>query len=284
MASIGTIGGNSGSIHMHNYTLQQIRPPVGNIAIPIKTHFHLLLAWCLFCVSGTHVRDMEAPRVGGRVGCGYHKHVVRDANEIHDVAKGRYSCRVGRFALSLTAFGFGKRQHHEREKQPRRARPDEGMTPAPFRGDDSANDRAQCRADWNGDVENGQGVVPFRRGIAVGNQARTDRRIARFTKADEHAKRKHHSKRRREPRQDGAHAPYKNAGGDEPFARATVAEPAEDRRCDEVADHERRHEPPGLTVIDAEIFLQRRQNGRENIAVEVIEQIEAGKNEENPRG
>jgi hypothetical protein len=58
-----------------------------------------------------------------------------------------------------------------------------------------------------------------------------------------------------------------------------VAQPAEDRRGDEIADHERRHEPPGLTIVDAEIFLQRRQHRREHVAVEVIEQVEAGKDE-----
>ena len=202
--------------------------------------------------------------------------------EIHDVADGRSFGRLGRLALGLAAFQFGKRQHHEREEQPRRARPDERMPPAPVRGDESANDRAQRRADGNRDVENRQCVVPFRGGVAVGNQTRTDGRIARFAQADEHAKRNHHRKRRREPRQDCAHAPHKNAGGDEPFARPAVAQPAEDRRRDEIADHERRHEPPGLLVVDAEIFLQRRQHRREHVAVEVIEQVETGEDEQNP--
>ena len=212
----------------------------------------------------------------------HHEHVFRDAKKIHDVADGRSFCRLGRLALGLAAFEFGKRQHHQREEQPRRARPDEGMPPAPVLGDESANDRAQRSADWNRDVENRQRVVPFRRAIAVGNQTRTDGRIARLANADEDAKRDHHRKRRREPRQDCAHTPYTNAGGDEPFARAAVAQPAKDRRGEEVADHERRHEPPGLTVVDVEIFLQRRQHRGEHEAVEVIEQVEAGEDEQHP--
>ena len=55
------------------------------------------------------------------------------------------------------------------------------------------------------------------------------------------------------------------------------------RRLDD-ADHERRHEAPGLSVVEAEIFLQRRQHGREHEAVEVIEQVEAGEDDQNPGG
>src|SRR5579862_1984764 len=104
------------------------------------------------------------------------------------------------------------------------------MAPAPFRGNESTNDCAQRRADWNRNVEYGQRVVTFRRAIAVGNQARTDGGIAGFAQADQYAKRNHDRKRCREPGQDGTHTPYENAGGDEPFARPAVAKPAEDWR------------------------------------------------------
>ena len=141
------------------------------------------------------------------------------------------------------------------------------MPPAPFRRDDSADDRAQCGTNRNGNVEYGQRIIPFRGCIAVGNQARTDGGIARFAQADEDAKCDHHRECPGKARQDRAQAPYKNAGGDESFARPAVTEPAEDGRRDKISEHERRHEPSGLTVIDAEIFLQRRQHRREHIAV-----------------
>ena len=51
---------------------------------------------------------------------------------------------------------------------------------------------------------------------------------------------------------------------------------------EEIADHERRHEPPRLLVVIDEIFLQRSQHRREDKTIEGIEQIEAGEDAKKP--
>src|SRR5207244_12599827 len=78
--------------------------------------------------------------------------------------------------------------------------------------------------------------------------------------------------------------PNENSGGDEPVARRPIAQITENGRRNEVAEHERGDNPSGITVVDVQVRLQRGEHRGEDKAVQIIEQVQTGQDEQRPEG
>src|SRR6267143_1500046 len=67
-------------------------------------------------------------------------------------------------------------------------------------------------------------------------------------------------------------------------ARAAIAPRPENGRCDHVHDHERRNQPADLRVGQPHRALQLRHDGRYDVAIEVVQQVNRGQDAERTSG
>src|SRR6185312_11341280 len=85
----------------------------------------------------------------------------------------------------------------------------------------------------------------------------------------------------REAGKTGRETPEKNADRDRLRTGAAVAEPPEDRRGEQIDDQKAAHQAPELGIREPHrSLLEVRQQRRDDIAVEVVEEVDAGENGE----
>ena len=125
-----------------------------------------------------------------------------------------------------------------------------------------------------GDIEDGQGRIARDAGEEVRDPARTHRDEGGLADADDHPDGKQLRKILGERGAGGGEAPYHDPGQHEPFARIAVAQKTEERCGDEIAEHEGRCGPAAPGVAEMQVVLERRQHRGEDVAVEVVEEIQ----------
>ena len=84
-------------------------------------------------------------------------------------------------------------------------------------------------------------------------------------------------------RAQGGHAPKHRAGNDERLAGKAVSEPAGGRRGKHVEEKERGGEPAHLLVRGVELALDERDFAGEDVAVDVVEEVEADEQDQCPQ-
>lgn len=133
-------------------------------------------------------------------------------------------------------------------------------------------------------IENRERIVASSGRKRVRNQARSNRRVTRFAHSNQHAEPQQFIECLRPTGQHRAQAPDEDAERDEPFARKAIPEETEERRRDEIADHEDRIGPADFPVGDGELTFLLGQHRRHDRTVDVIDQIEPGQNDQQPKG
>ncbi len=177
---------------------------------------------------------------------------------------------------------FLEGQQQQGQEKAGRTRDDEGVAPAPEVGDLTTEDVAQGSPHRNGHVEDGQRIIAFGRPEGIRNPAGTDGGIAGLAQADQRAIDKQRAQRGRKAGQHGSQAPDEDAQGNQPFARRAIPQVAKERRGDKVSEHEGREQAPCLAIGQAHGALDRGQDRRQDVTIDVINQIEPGQDEQGP--
>jgi hypothetical protein len=168
------------------------------------------------------------------------------------------------------------------EQQTRAAGDEERRAPAELRVHEAAQDVAQRRADGDGGVEEREDAAAAILREVVGEQRRGDRRVGRLPDADGGAGGEEAEEAVREAAEHRRHAPDRDAEGDQPRPGALIAQRAEHRRGEHVDDHEAGHQEAGAGVGQLELghLAQALDERRDDVAVEVVEEVDEGEDQQ----
>jgi hypothetical protein len=164
----------------------------------------------------------------------------------------------------------------QRKQEPGQSDDEEGRAPAIVVCKLSPDDETEGTAGRDRRVEDGQGEPAAQRFVVVGDQGRGQRRIAGFANADQGAWHEYLPKAARQPGTGGGAAPQRHARSDQVFPREEVSKPAKSRRRDRVGDHEGRQHPAELHIAEMQLALDRLEDRRHNVAVDIVQKIDDG--------
>ena len=199
-------------------------------------------------------------------------------------ARSRFGHDFALDAVRLAPARLAQQQQAQRQQHAGQSGIDKRAAPVAMLREPAADGEADGRAERNRHVEKRQRGVASRRGEEIGNPARAHRDEAGLAHADDHADGEELREALRQAAARRGEAPDHHAAEHEIFSREAVAEIAEDRRGDEIAEHEGRGGPARVAVAQAEVLLQRRQHRRHDVAVEVIEHVQPGENRQRAPG
>ena len=143
---------------------------------------------------------------------------------------------------------------------------------------------AQRRAHGNRHVEEGDRQVAAAGREEVGDPGGADRAVAGLPHPDQDPEEQEQHQIGRPARKRRAQAPDRDAGGDQALARQAVAQVAEERRGEKVAEQEGEIEAAQLAVGKVQLPLDRGQDRGRDLPVEVVEEVDPGQRQQRGRG
>jgi hypothetical protein len=168
------------------------------------------------------------------------------------------------------------------DDQPGNGADEEGLTPAPQRSHLATGHVAKCGADRNRSVEDGQNSVAVAFRVEVGDDGGGEDAEGRLANADDGVAEVERPVAVHPGGGEGGQAPEHCAGDDEGLATIAVAEPAGQRRRQHVNEKHGRGERAHLLAGGVEFTLNEREFAGEDVAIDVVEQVEG--DEEDERG
>jgi hypothetical protein len=181
------------------------------------------------------------------------------------------------------ARGLGNEQAEQREHDARAAGDEEGAAPAEVLVEQAAQHEAEGAADGDGGVEDREHPPLALGGGDVVDDGGAERRVAGLAHAHQEPDAPEGGEGVGQPRARRRRAPDGHAQGDEHLAGHDVAEAAEDGAREQVAPEERRADRAHLSVRQAELFLDVRADGRDQVPIEVVEQVQPCQQEDDGR-
>ena len=170
------------------------------------------------------------------------------------------------------------------QKEPGDPGDEEGRPPAVVVVDEPAQHVPGRRADGDGGREDGEDPAALLDREVVGEEGRRDRAVGRLPHPHRRAGGEERSEAARETAQGRGETPDRHPGGDQPRPRPAVPQGPEDRRGQHVDEDETGREPADLAVRKMERRLQALDDGGDDEAVQVVEQVDEGEDEEPPTG
>ena len=160
----------------------------------------------------------------------------------------------------------------------------ERRAPAPVRADLPAGQIAQRRAHGNGQIKDGEDAVAIALGIEVGQHGGGEDAEGGLADADQRVADVEGPVAVDPGRAERGQAPQDRAGDDERLAAEAVAQPAGERRGEHVEDEQRGGERAHLLVGGVKLALDQRDFAGQNVAVNVVEEVEADEQQQRPQG
>ena len=154
----------------------------------------------------------------------------------------------------------------------------------PQRAQLPARQIAQGRANRNGQIKDREDAVAFALGIEVGQHGRGEDAEGSLADAYKGLADVEGPVAVNPHRAQSGQAPQNRAGDDERLARKAVSQPAGQRRGEHVEEKQRRGERAHLLVGGVEFALDERELAGQNVAVNVVEQIEGDEQQQRPQG
>ena len=146
----------------------------------------------------------------------------------------------------------------------------------------AASHVAEGGADGNRDVEDGEDAIAVALGIEVGDHCRRENAEGGFADADDGVAEVERPVAVDPRGAERGEAPEHGAGDDEGLAAIAVAEPAGERRGQHVDEEHGGGERAHLLAGGVEFILNQGEFAGEDVAVDVVEQVEG--DEEDQRG
>ena len=192
---------------------------------------------------------------------------------------------VGRHVVAGSALGLAAHPAVERgNRQPRNRAEKERRPPAPQRAQFPARHVAQRRAHRNGHIKDRQDAVAIPLGIKVGQHRRRKDAEGGLAHAHQRMADEEGPVVVHPGRPQRSHAPQHRAGDDERFAPEVVAQPAGQRRRKHIKHKQRRGQRAHLLIGGVKLALDQRYLAGQNIAVNVVEKVQADKQQQRPHG
>ena len=186
--------------------------------------------------------------------------------------------------LGVPPQRLAKPERKQREEDPRDRGEEEGAAPAEFLGDVSA----ACKSD--GDAERAPGA-PDRHGPAalflgevVGEQRGAGGVVSGLTNPEDGAAHEQLRKAASETGEEGGEAPDGDARRDHGLADAAIRPEAERHGGHGVDEQKGRAEKSDLGVAQVELFLDQRRGRGADVAIHVIEEVDADHDGEDVTG
>ena len=161
---------------------------------------------------------------------------------------------------------------------------DEGGAPAEVGADETADEVAEGGSDGDGDVEDGEDAVALVLGVEVGEDSGGEDAEGGLADAEGGV-----AEIERIEGVDGGGeevdgGPEEGGGNDHGLAGKAVAEPSGDGRRSHVGDHEPEDEGAEFRIGDVELVLDLLLDAGEDVAVDVVYEVERGEEDERDRG
>jgi len=183
------------------------------------------------------------------------------------------------------ADGFAAQAHVEGgDDQAGNGADEEWGAPAVGGAELASRDIAEGRADGDGEVEDGQNAVSLALRVEVGEDGGGEDAEGGLADADDGVADEEGAVVVDPGGGEGGDAPEECAGDDEGLAAEVVAEPAGEGGGDHVNEEEGGGEQAHLLVSGVEVGLDERDFAGEDVAVNVIEQVEGDEQGEGGRG
>ena len=145
-----------------------------------------------------------------------------------------------------------------------------------MRTDNAGGEIAQSGAYGNGQVKEAQDAIAFDLGIEVGEQRGREDAEGRFADPHDGVAKIQRVVAVHGCREQGEQAPKHGPGDQQRLAWKTIAEPAGQRRGDHVSHEEGVGQRPHLLVVDAEFLLHQGLHSGQNVAIKIVEEVQAG--------
>ncbi len=190
-----------------------------------------------------------------------------------------------RGAFGLGAFGFlHDRGDEEGDEDSGDGGDDEAPSPAEVLGDGAADEIAERRADRDGDVEEGEDAIAAGGGVEVGEHGGGEDAEGGLADAEGGVAEVEGGEGVDGCGEEVDAAPEEGGDDDHGFAGEAVAEPAGDRRGGHVGDHEPEGERADLGVGEVELAFDLLLNSGEDVAIDVVDEVEGGEEDEGGGG
>src|SRR6185312_13809175 len=232
---------------------------------------------------GGHVMDaFEKSRDEGlqsAYGKGIHGHAQRcsDKSRVAGEPFQRGALKGNFRGFHLAALRFGKKQEYCRQKKPRDTGQHKRNAPAETYSERPCQRYAESTAHGKGKIKDGEHASTALDGKGVGDERGRDGGVAGFTDADNRMAKQELGIVMHQPGQQGKTTPDNNAENDNLFPGEAISKASDQRSREHVTEEKCADNQPVLLVIDPEFILHQRLDADHRIAINVIEQVESGK-------